>query len=76
MLTLRGLRLGFVKLTWIDPGKASTPAHAAPPEHRARGAIRSMMALTDGCRKVLRLNSTRKDGAISNRGAATKAVQM
>ena len=31
-----------------------------------------MMALTRGCRKVLRLNSIRKDGAISNRGWARK----
>jgi hypothetical protein len=31
-----------------------------------------MMALTRGCRRVLRLNSIRKDGAISNRGWARK----
>ena len=37
-----------------------------------RGATRSMMALTRGCRRVLRLNSIRKDGAISNRGWARK----
>ena len=60
-----------MKITRIDHGKASTLAPVGAPEHRARGVTRAT-TLTRGCRKVLRLNSIRKDGAISNRGWARK----
>jgi hypothetical protein len=43
-------------------------APAAPPALRVRVATRSMMALTRGCRKGSRPNSTRRVGVISERG--------
>jgi len=56
-----------VKPTPIDLGKASTPARAAAPELRAHGAIRAMMKPRLGCRKAIKLNSTKRAGVIEAR---------
>jgi hypothetical protein len=57
-----------VKAILIALGKANTPAAVARLDPRAHSAIRSTMALTCGCRKASKLNSTKRAGAISGKG--------
>ena len=49
-------------------GKARMPAHAAALVRPVRAATLAMRTPRPDCRKVLRLNSTRRAGVISDKG--------
>jgi hypothetical protein len=57
-----------VKTIPVDHGKARTPATVAAPVLLALGAILATLKPRPGCRMASGPNSTRRDGAISDRG--------
>jgi hypothetical protein len=67
MLLLQGLRLGL-KIMLTSTGKARTPVPAATPACLARGAMSPGRTRRRGRRRASRLSSTKRAGAISDRG--------